>query len=221
MSNEELYAKVMKMSRQEIMTTRVTITESQGDTRSDDLLYALIYRDVNWRPNYNPAHRGNALASFHAIIHVARTAPELITAKGLKALKLSASHYEIVFAYLFDMINSCAHIRGAYSLAELCSEVIHQSVFYNNTLVTEMLIKGGANINHVTNSGDTVLSVALQNHDYTTIETIKLLLKLGADPNFKTRWYGSPLHQVLGWCRNPEKLKETKNLLLAHGAKVL
>lgn len=210
----EIHSKVMNMGHQEIMATRVTITESQGGTASDDLLYALINKDSNGH--------GHSPAVFDAITHVAQTAPELITTKGLQSLNLAAGRHDVVFAYLFDMINSCTHARGSRPLAELCTEILHESTNdFPNSLVIGMLLKGGANINRVNKSGTTLLSQALRNHDSSTMETIKSLLEHGADPNLKTKWCGSPLHQVLGWCRNPDKLKDTKDLLLSYGAKVL
>ncbi len=87
---------------------------------------------------------------------------------------------------------------------------LHYAIENNNTKLTELLIKNGADINTKDNSGKTPLHYAIENNNTKLTE---LLIKNGADINTKDNSGKTPLHYAIE--NNNTELTE---LLIKNGA---
>ena len=96
----EVIEVVMNMTSKKIKDTEIPTKNSNDTFVINNLLYALILRDVTER----------SIVMLKAIDHVARTVLELISVDDFEALKRAALQHYPAFTSMFEILKSSDHV---------------------------------------------------------------------------------------------------------------
>jgi len=105
----------------------------------------------------------------------------------------SANGTLLHLAAAFDSVNSARVLLGHVSVAAVDDSgrtALHTSAEHNSSLVAEVLLERGADVNHVDNTGRTPLHVAAINN---SLATANVLLEWGADVSAQADRFMTPL----------------------------
>ncbi len=187
----------------------------------DNVLNTMLhYEACNSKLNYS-------IAMYDAMVEVAKKAPELILERGINlgnnvmgpsgndALGFAARNYDLMFREFLNIL-------GKDQLAEACNRVLYDDDrSLPSASVVRLLLQGGAEVNRVNSSGQTLLIKSLMYQSAWDFDLTKTLLECKADPNFPSKTHGTPLQCVLNATRlTTNQLKRIIHALLEAGATV-